>query len=434
MRGLSRVMKLLLPLRLLRAVFLPLWAGILLSVLVLIPGSAKAGCSCCKCVCPFICCDSGSTFSYIFQAFVDYRTDFIMDTFYTDTAEPSYMKFSDQLIKDWSSQASMIGKLMDASTTMQAMRDLQVQNAQSTRKYMPSEQVCRFGSMTTSLAVTDVKVRANQMALSEIALARHLGSIYSVAAGGRGQDNENRLGQFGEQFCDKNDNDTGLDQLCNVASPPPDRRHNRDIDFARTIDDTLTINNLDFGNATKTESEGNVIALGNYLYGHNQFVKRISPAEIGEGQGAQALLQDVRSVIAARSVAQNSYNVIAAMKAGSESGSAVKPMMDQYLSKLGISAADAKKLVGDSPSYFAQMSVLTKKIYQSPDFYAGLMDSPENVSRSTASMESFELMQDRDLFASTSRSEVLLAVLLELEARKFDESVKDRGAGNDSKP
>jgi hypothetical protein len=86
-----------------------------------------------------------------------------------------------------------------------------------------------------------------------------------------------------------------------------------------------------------------VIALGHYLYGHNQFVKRISPAEIGEGQGAQALLQDVRSVVAARSMAQNSYNVIAAMKAGSESGSAVKPMMDQYLSKLGISAADAKK-------------------------------------------------------------------------------------------
>jgi hypothetical protein len=143
-----------------------------------------------------------------------------MDTFYTDTAEPSYMKFSDQLIKDWSAQAATIGKLMDASNTMQAMRDIQVQNAQSTRKYMTSEQVCRFGSMTTSLAVTDVKVRANQMALSEIALARHLGSVYSVAAGGRGQDNENRLAQFGEQFCDKNDNDSGLDQLCNVASPP----------------------------------------------------------------------------------------------------------------------------------------------------------------------------------------------------------------------
>lgn len=417
-----------------RRFFVPLWGLILFSVMAVIPSPAKAGCSCCTCVCPFICCDEASTFGYIFEAFVEYRASFIMNSFYRETAEPSYMKFSDQLIKDWSSQAASIGKLMDASTTLQAMRDIQVQNAQSTKRYMTSEQMCRFGSMTASLAASDVKMRANQIALSEVDLARHLGSIYSIAAGGRGQDNENRLAQFEQQFCNKNDNSNGLDQLCNVATPPPDRRQNRDIDFTRTIDSALTINNLDFTNNSKTESEGNVIALGHYLYGHNQFTKRISPAEIADKQGAQALLQDVRSVVAARSVAQNSYNVIAAMKAGSESGSAVRPMMDQYLSKLGISNEDARKLIGENPSYYAQMAVLTKKIYQSPDFYAGLMDSPENVSRTTASMESFELMQDRDLFSSMSRSEVLLAVLLELEARKFDDSIKDRAAGNDNKP
>lgn len=45
------------------------------------------------------------------------------------------------------------------------------------------------------------------------------------------------------------------------------------------------------------------------------------------------------------------------------------------------------------------------------------MDGKANVKRVSAAMEGLNLSQERDIYNSVTRSEMLLAILLELEAR-----------------
>ncbi len=73
------------------------------------------------------------------------------------------------------------------------------------------------------------------------------------------------------------------------------------------------------------------------------------------------------------------------------------------------------EMLGERPSYYAQMEVLTKKIYQSPNFYTNLYDKPVNVQRIGASLDAIALMHQRDRFESLLRREMLTAVLVEEE-------------------
>jgi hypothetical protein len=76
------------------------------------------------------------------------------------------------------------------------------------------------------------------------------------------------------------------------------------------------------------------------------------------------------------------------------------------------------------------MEVLTKKIYQDPAFYASLMDSPANVNRQYAALQSFGLMQKRDIFETVSRSEILMSLLLEMEIAKYQDNIQNRQNSN----
>jgi len=73
------------------------------------------------------------------------------------------------------------------------------------------------------------------------------------------------------------------------------------------------------------------------------------------------------------------------------------------------------------------MELLTRKIYQSPEFYANLMESPANISRQQTAMEAIALMQDRDIYNSLRRSEMVLSSLLEMYINVEQDNNKDRG-------
>ena len=75
-------------------------------------------------------------------------------------------------------------------------------------------------------------------------------------------------------------------------------------------------------------------------------------------------------------------------------------------------------MLGQNPSYYAQMDVLTKKIYQNPNFYTSLYDKPTNVRRIGVSMDAISLMQMRDQYESALRKEMLLSLMLEQELKK----------------
>ena len=232
------------------------------------------------------------------------------------------------------------------------------------------------------------------------------------------------------------DNNNGLDYLCDhvqkgnpkmpkIGATDPERM-NKDIDFVRTVDSPWTLN-IDFTDNKLTDHEEEVLALANNLYGHHVFVRPPSGALKNDPNGMKAMQKhymDARSILAKRSVAENSFNAITSMKAQGSPGS--REFMEAVLAELGIPAvgkvpgqpSDIDLLLGDdpnnaafnsSPSYYAQMEVLTKKSFQNPDFYTNLYDKPVNVDRKGVALQAIGLMQKFDLFKSYLRHEASLS-------------------------
>ncbi len=394
------------------------------------PGGDTEECSsaslCTHCV---DCCTVASVFMMTQEAFRNYRRDFIMSQYYRCPVEPAFKKLADEFRNVYLLRLAAFGSFFDASIFSDTLRDVQVVNTQSLQSYAPSEQICRFGTLSKSLSASEAKVDADRLVLSEMGLAKNLGSKNSASSSGMGQENEARLKVFVDKFCDLQDNNSGLTGLCQSATPVADLQHNRDIDYTRLMGTGATIN-ADLTDTNATQDETSVFALGHSLYGHRQLTKRISTSDIEETGGAINLYSEYRSVVAKRAAAQNSYNTQAAMRmAGSgASDEYMRAMMQQ----MGISATDALAYLGAKntdyaevkSSYNAQMNLLTKQVFQDPAFYANLMESKANVKRSSAALQGIGLMQGRDIYRSMTRSEMLLALIVELEARKISNNVR----------
>lgn len=176
----------------------------------------------------------------------------------------------------------------------------------------------------------------------------------------------------------------------------------------------------------KNLDKDDVFALSANLFAHN-VAPRLLPEQLAtdDGRVKQAAAEkylDLRSIFAKRSVAQNSFAALTAMRSSGDEGSA--PYTKALIKELGVADEDEiNKLLGEKPSYFAQMEVLTKKIYQNPTFYTELYDKPVNVERKGAAIQAIGLMQDRDLYNSLLRSEAVLSVLLETMLIREQEKV-----------
>lgn len=400
---------------------------------ILFPHKSFAACPCgLFSVCP-PCCESPKPQNLIQDAFNQYRKTFIMDSYYKNQFEKKgLMPMTDDLRSVISSGATMIGAFLDGYSANKSQAVVQSLNAETVKDYMVSDSICKFGTLTRSLAAAESKAATQRLVLSEIGLSRNLGTSNSIASSGRGRDNQSRLHLFMTYFCDPADNSSGLGQVCDTSSPPRNSENNRDIDFTRTVDVPRTLN-INLEDTSLSRDENNVIALGNFLYGHRQDTKRISPSILKEKEGGADRYAMVRSIVARRAAAQNSYDTIVAMKANGSGAST--SYMTNVLSKLGLGSDEINKFLKGgytgtakpnfdtsvNPSYYAQMDILTKKIYQDPSFYANLMDGKANVKRVSAAMEGLNLSQERDIYNSVTRSEMLLAILLELEARNLSQ-------------
>ena len=100
------------------------------------------------------------------------------------------------------------------------------------------------------------------------------------------------------------------------------------------------------------------------------------------------------------------------------------PYLRALLREFGMAEEEIIDTLGENPSYYAQMELLTKKIYQSPTFYTNLYDKPANVQRLRAAMKAVKIMQDRDIHAAYLRREMLMSMLLEVKLRGKDENVQ----------
>ncbi|MDB2682775.1 hypothetical protein N9Z27_00810 [Alphaproteobacteria bacterium] len=362
----------------------------------------------------------------------------MISVFWEDNVLPAMMLMSEQLTAVAIKQAQIIGSFIDAKHQMETQQVLQKMRAQAHKDYQPSVGMCEFGTGIKSLAASERRAEYNAYLLSQRAQDRHLGNAFTSARTGVDSDRENRIEQFKSTYCDTADNNNGLSLLCDGGSAEPIRR-NRDIDFARVVGFPLTLE-VDFTNTDKSDDEEDILALSSNLYGHEVFSRPGAKSLKGEEdkKGVLSEMQkhymDARSIIAKRSVAENSFNAITAMKSEGTEGS--EKFLKAILSELGISddEADAQlsdnvtpadHLLGDKPSYFAQMEVLGKKIYQNPDFYTNLYDKPANVERKKVAMQAIGLMQKFDLFKSYLRHEASMSVLLELAVIDLQDEVEN---------
>lgn len=381
----------------------------------------------------------------------------MISVLFEDNILPAMMLMTEQLTTVAMSQVQIFGSFLDAKHQMETQRIFQKLQAEAHKDYHPSVGMCEFGSATKSLAASERKSEVVALTLNQRSLDRQLGSPNQSSTYGPSQDKESRIAQFKEFFCDPWDQNNGLWQMCrsttvDPASPPTTGTaverdgFNKDIDFVSLVDNPLTLD-VDFTNTTDTHTERNIFALASNLYAHDVFYRPDAaeldnPTDERIGRDLtdmQKAYMESRSLVAKRSVAENSFNAIVGMKSHGTAGS--REYLQALLVDLGVVDPDtatpaaanleAGQLLGSNPSYHAQMEVLTKKIYQNPKFYSNLYDKPANVMRKGVALQAIGLMQKFDMLRSQLRSEASMSVLLELAVMKLQDRLETNTQLND---
>ncbi|MCF8495690.1 MAG: hypothetical protein K9G62_03375 [Alphaproteobacteria bacterium] len=349
----------------------------------------------------------------------------------------SLLMMTEQLSAVMMQYVQGVGMLMDGKQQLETERLHQKLSAEAHKDYHPSNQMCRFGSMIKSAARDERKGAYEKQALNKIMMNSYLNTKFDSSAPGASKDMAARLRQFRETYCDIWDhsdvNGAGLIYICqwqpsnrqitpgeNIGAAQK-KRINKDIDFTRTAWLPLTLE-LDFTDKTPLEPSGqgkdpklsadeeDVIALAHNLY----WPQALDPAPASELEKDPAAFMNARNLWAMHNVAHNSFASLVAMKANADPGTNhsggdfVKALMKEF----GLSG-DVDKLLGSRPSYYAQMEVLTKKIYQNPDFYTNLYDTPANVNRIGVTLDAIKLMQMRDWHEASMRREMTTSLLIE---------------------
>ncbi|MCD8497291.1 MAG: hypothetical protein LRZ85_03930 [Alphaproteobacteria bacterium] len=350
---------------------------------------------------------------------------------------PAMQMMATQLSAVMMQQVQILGSFFDAKQQLETQRVFQRLQAEAHRDYHPSNGLCEFGSAVRSLASSERRGEFNMVALSQRSLDRSLGNNKTSAREGPQYDWETRLGQFRSAYCDPEDNNTLMKEIC--TSPGDPARYNRDVNYASTLDYPLTLK-VNFTDGDLKRDEQDVFALASNLYGNEIFLR--PPPGVLKADDTKQLVppivknyMDARALLAKQGVAENSYNAIVGMKAESpDSGAGSKKYLQEMIRELGVEKdEDIQEMLGENPSYYAQMEVLTKRIFENPLFYTNLYDKTANVARKDVALKALSLMQKFDTFKSSLRTEANLSVLLEIATMETEKNIADRMADTSSK-
>jgi len=339
--------------------------------------------------------------------------EWVVRPFILNQVMQSLMLMTEQMSNVAMYQMFAVGKMYDAKLHLEGQRLFNELQNQAAKDYQPSDSFCYFGTNVRSLAHSESLALSQQASLSHIAMTRQLGNANSAPTAGDGsKDMRARWDMFVDQYCDPHDNNwrggtSGLVAVCNTGAAEAERT-NIDVDYGRLIDSSRYLD-INYNDGATTADEQDVISLSKNLYAHDvpdgniRFMDRTS---------VQHYYMDLRSVIAKRSVAQNSYNTIVAMKSAGSGGGNSPAFFHALVEDLGMSTDDIEEIFGENPSYYAQLEAVGKKIFQNTDFFTDLQDKPMNVKRKKAALNAIELMLDRAIYESEIRHEMILSVLL----------------------
>lgn len=369
----------------------------------------------------------------IIERHMNQEQNFIVRDFFEDFWLKGLAELTSFLSSFGMYQVEMVGAFFDAKNQLETRRLFFELQAEAHKDYHPSDDFCWFGTSARSLAASDSRMNLNMLAMSEVSLNRQLGHINSASAGSVDEDKNSRWEQFVSTYCDPRDNSwdsvgTGLDYACDwdglggatTTGAADLARVNRDVDYTGLVGEARTLD-INFSNLVITDDEEDVLSMASNIYGNNVPGRAFSKTNMSKS-ASKKLYMDLRSVVAKRNVAESSFNAIVAMKsAGSngDAGAAEQPDVGLFMAAIvkdlmpaATPDSEILDILGENPSYYAQLEVLSKKIYQNPDFFANLYDTPANVKRKSVAMKAIALMLDRALYESELRQEMILSVML----------------------
>lgn len=365
-------------------------------------------------------CDNGEVGSRVKEASEKYVT--------------SMMEMTQQLSVFMMKYVSIIGTFFDAEIQLQTQRQLQSMRAQAHKDYHPSEQMCVFGSFVKSVATAEEKARFERNAFNQAMMGRYTNATLPEGFEDTETEVIARLDQFKSTYCNPKDNNNALAGLCTYEDQNGEmkqggqdpKRWNRDLDYVSLADTPLTLD-IDFSDEVLSNDEEDIIALARNLYWPQIFnVQKEVDIAINPEK-----YYDARRIMAMYNASHNTLSHIMAMKAKSPQGLGAQSgwsFMKAFMRDFDLQDSEINKILGDRPSYYAQMEVLTKKLYQSPSFYTNLYDKPTNVNRISAALDAIKLMQMRDWFQTKMRQEMLASLLLEEEIVKKANDQKEKTA------
>ena len=333
-----------------------------------------------------------------------------------------------QLIASMMQQAAFVGMLMDAKNQLETQLLLWQKQEEAMNDYQPSEQLCTIATLSKDIANAEERARQATIAFAR-AMDREDQNPRGLASGGGANfEAEVRWNQFTDTYCDPMEANNGMLAFCDEATEAEARaRWNREVDFTRLVDQPLTldVNYLEeAGDLTAEETD--IMAMSRYLYGHpaKNTPQPQTAAEAYAILSEQAFIDDYmahRSESAIRNIARHSFATLVGMKA--EGTGYNSQFMRAVISDFGLNDDQITEFLGENPSYFAQMEVMTRTMFQHPTFYTNLIDRPSNVLRFQTSMEALRLMQDRDRYEQMLRRELLLALIVEMKLREHQKKI-----------
>lgn len=367
--------------------------------------------------------------------------NWIVEDFFEDFWVVGLAEMTEYLSATGMYQMEILGAMLDAKHQLETQRLFWQLHAEAHKDYHPSEEICWMGTAARGLAASEARGIFNKRVLADRMMDRQLANDNISGAQTVQRDKADRWRQFVRTYCDPRDNNwtaagSGLDLACDHDGPggagtrgatDPNRK-NIDIDYTRLIETrrSLNLNFADGAAHPPATDEEDIIAMASNLYGGTVLSRGLARIDTTKEAGQKLYLQ-LRSVAAKRSVAQNTFNTIVGMKSAgtSDTITGAPPLTRTFLASafrqlMPASVPDSEiyTIIGENPSYLAQLEVLSKKIYQNPDFYSGLYDKPANVARKSVAMKAIDLMLDRILYESELRQEMLLSVLLSSYARE----------------
>lgn len=369
------------------------------------------------------------------------QQQWVVDDFWNETVKKGLQDMTRSFFVVGMNQILMIGSILDGKMSLETIREHKRLQAMAHKNYHVVGGLCVMGSVARGMPNAVRRSEIFQRSVNRWNMARQLGSEGSYSAKDPYNDLQSRYERLRTVYCDPGDGNGGLGAtgLCSSAAMGNATRQNLDIDYTRLIDRKMT---LDFGISTSNAphpDQEDVFSLMANLYGHDVMLRPTKGKLLPIGNQESYL--DMRALMAKRNVAVNSMSALVAKKVGSKNRQGASASLKAALTNAALSGSkefvrshpndlpELEEAVGERPSYWAMMEFLTKEMPQDPRFMGDLMVSPTSIGRMQLAMQSYKSVQKRDTYESLLRSEVLLSLLVEMEAEDLTDEL-DRKVRN----